>query len=120
MADWLSVYNLAQLQIVCFGLVAIGLLASRHPLWRWGFVLGLANQWAWFYVAWHDGAWGILLINIGYLVNYVRGIRNYFGVAVWTPVQYAASTDRSPAPLSSSCSCGCNGASRPSTPSPSR
>ena len=77
----MTLYALANAHLVAVGVLAITLISSRPHLQRWGFVLGLYNQWAWWYVAWHDGAWGVAIANAAYAINYVRAIRTYF----WRP-----------------------------------
>jgi hypothetical protein len=74
----MTVYDLAQAQIVLGGVCTIYLLSGKSRYWRFGFVVGLLNQWAWFYSAYHDAAWGLALINVAYCLGYLRGIRNYF------------------------------------------
>lgn len=73
----MTLYDLANAQILVGGIVSITLIATPRLQW-WGFALGLANSWAWWYVAIHDGAWGVLLVNVAYVFNYLRAIRNYW------------------------------------------
>lgn len=74
----MTFYVFATIHMMVVGLATITLIASRPPLQRWGFVLGLWNQWAWYYVAVHDQSWGIVVMNVVYTINYARGIRAYW------------------------------------------
>lgn len=80
----MNLYLFAQCQIAMLGCTAIYLLSvpPGDDRRKWGFVVGLLNQWAWFYTAYHDGAWGIFFINSIYALSYVRGIRSHFGIHV--------------------------------------
>lgn len=72
-----NLYTLANIHLFVVGAVAITLIASPRTV-KWGMVLGLWNQIAWWYVAIHDQAWGVVAVNALYAANYVRGIRNYW------------------------------------------
>jgi hypothetical protein len=78
-----TLYGFATAHMMVVGVLAIWLIASRPHLQRWGFVLGLENQWAWYYVAIHDASWGIVAMNIIYTISYIRGIRLYWR-STWT------------------------------------
>lgn len=74
----MTLYAVATVHMMLVGVVTITLIASRPHLQRWGFVLGLWNQWAWYFVAIHDESWGIVAMNVLYTINYLRGIRMYW------------------------------------------
>ncbi len=71
--------DLAQAQILIGGILAITLIADTRPRVQWwGFLVGLSNQWAWYYTAFSSEPWqwGVATINIAYCFNYVRGLKN--------------------------------------------
>lgn len=74
----MTLYTFANAHMLVVGVLTITLIASGPRLQRWGFALGLYNQWAWFYVAYHDHSWGIVAMNAAYTINYIRGIRMYW------------------------------------------
>ena len=72
----MTLYALANAYLLLGGVVSISLIATPRYQW-WGFAVGLSNQWAWWYVGIHDGAWGVVAVNAAYLLNYLRALRNY-------------------------------------------
>jgi len=89
----MTLYAFATAHMMVVGVLTIYLIASRPHLQRWGFVLGLLNQWAWFYVTIHDESWGIVAMNCLYAINYVRGIRMYWSYK-WPASVRSSSTSR--------------------------
>jgi hypothetical protein len=68
----------AQAWIIVFGCGAIWLVSARAPYRRWGYVLGLVSQPAWFYAAWASGQWGVFAVSVIYLAAWIHGVRNYW------------------------------------------
>lgn len=79
----MTLYTLASLHMMLVGVLSITLVASHPRYLKWGFALGLWNQWAWYYVAWHDASWAIMVMNLVYTLNYLRGVRRYWSYT-WT------------------------------------
>jgi hypothetical protein len=73
--EWL--YHFAQAQLVVVAVISVTLITHHPRLAVWGFTLGLFNQWAWMYSAYHDSAWGLAIVNVAYIFSYIRGIRRY-------------------------------------------
>ena len=71
----MTLYHVAQTYIVVSAAATLYLCSdSRRAYRRVGFAIGLFGQWAWFYSAYHDQAWGLALVNCMYLAAHVRGI----------------------------------------------
>jgi hypothetical protein len=78
-----------QIIITIGGFLAIWLSQSPHPrTQRWGPVIGLVSQPAWFYASYLAEQWGIFLLSIAYTAAWLRGFRNH-----WRPA-----TERSAEP----------------------
>lgn len=74
----LSLAVMAQVaQPICSGL-AIWLLNGRGSSPRWGTLIGLLGQSAWYYVATHPVQWGTLAATVIFTAAYARGIRRHW------------------------------------------
>ena len=74
-----QVLNLiAQTWITIFSSSAIWLVGRFEPWKRWGYILGLLSQPAWFYIIIINKQWGIAPIAFFYTYSWCQGILNYW------------------------------------------
>lgn len=64
-----------QFIIVVFGLAAIILVGQGN---RWGFVIGLIQQPAWFVTTFYNEQWGVLVLSVAYAGSWMLGIYHNF------------------------------------------
>ncbi len=57
------------------GVTSIFLIARKN---KWGFVVGLTAQPAWYYTTIFHEQWMILVLSIAYTLNWCYGIYNWF------------------------------------------
>ena len=69
---------ICQIWIIVFGCSAIWLVGRLEKQKRWGYVLGLMSQPAWFYTAIEHDQWGILALSLWYTYAWAQGIYNYW------------------------------------------
>lgn len=67
-----------QVWIVIFGCAAVWFVGRREKWSRWGYVLGLLSQPAWFYTAIKHEQWGIVILCAWYTYSWGQGIYNYW------------------------------------------
>ena len=73
----MTLFDVAQIQLVVVCSITSTLLATSPRLAYRAFWLSLFNQWAWFYTALHGEAYGLLIVNVIYTINHIRGICRY-------------------------------------------
>lgn len=66
---------ICQIGIIVFGVSAVFLVAKKN---KWGFVLGLISQPFWLVTSIVNHQWGVFLLSIVYMFNWVFGIYNWF------------------------------------------
>ena len=66
---------ICQIGITIFGIAAIFLIAKKN---KWGFVLGLISQPFWLITSMVNHQWGVFLLSIVYMFNWIFGIYNWF------------------------------------------
>jgi len=66
---------IAQFGIAVFGVTAIILVARKN---KWGFVVGLFSQPFWFATALINKQWGVMALNVVFLLTWVYGIYEWF------------------------------------------
>lgn len=69
---------ISQIWIAVFGATAVWLVGRLEHWKRWGYVLGLCSQPAWFYTTIKHEQWGILCLSIWYTYSWGQGVYNYF------------------------------------------
>lgn len=68
---------IAQIWIGIFGVAAIFLVNHHAPaVRRWGPIMGMISQPAWFYATWQAQQWGIFGLSLLYLYSWGMGIYN--------------------------------------------
>lgn len=69
--DW------SQWWITVFGVSAIFLVNRHEPhIRRWGPVMGIISQPAWFYATWQAEQWGIFALSVFYAYSWAMGVYN--------------------------------------------
>ncbi|MDR0967786.1 MAG: hypothetical protein LBL75_03100 [Rickettsiales bacterium] len=71
-------YDLSQIIIFVCGTISIWLLTSNNKWSKYGPIIGVLMQPAWFYVAIYDNQWGVFAVNVIYLLSYSRGIYTFW------------------------------------------
>tara|TARA_B100002049_G_scaffold38583_1_gene25673 strand:+ start:4127 stop:4462 length:336 start_codon:yes stop_codon:yes gene_type:complete len=69
---------IAQIAIMILGSAAIWFVGRKEQWKRWGYILGLIGQPFWFYTAYTNEQWGILIMCLFYTYSWVQGIYNYW------------------------------------------
>jgi hypothetical protein len=67
-----------QTWIFLFGGAAIWLVGRLENWKKWGYVVGLMGQPAWYYASLQSQQWGIMLLSIWYTYSWCQGIYNYW------------------------------------------
>jgi len=67
-----------QVALAVLSIAAAYMVASDGPLQRWGYVVGLLSQPAWFATAVRSKQYGILLVALFYTGAWIQGIANRF------------------------------------------
>jgi nicotinamide riboside transporter PnuC len=67
-----------QIGIIIFGCSAIWLVSRKEEWKRWGYILGLLGQPFWFYSAWENKQYGIMILTAFYTYSWSQGIYNYW------------------------------------------
>lgn len=68
---------ISQVWVTVFGLVALGCMQTdRAAVRRWGVVLGLIGQPAWFVQFWLHDQWGMVPVAMGYTLVWLFGAWN--------------------------------------------
>lgn len=67
-----------QIWIAVFGCSAIWLVSRKESWRRWGFILGICSQPAWFYTTYVNEQWGIFTLAFLYTYSWCQGIYNYW------------------------------------------
>lgn len=75
--------NILQFCMAAFGLTALWLAfnGKARRARRWAPVIGLLGQPFWFYFAWQQKSWGVLMLVIAYTFVYLNGVVRYRGMA---------------------------------------
>jgi len=68
----------AQIWIGVLGSSAIWLVGSLGKWKRWGYIVGLCSQPAWFYTAIINEQWGIFALALFYTYSWLHGVYNYW------------------------------------------
>lgn len=68
----------SQIWMVLFSCAAIWLLGRRESWRRWGFIVGIIGQIAWFYTSICNRQWGLFLITVWWTYSYAQGIWFYW------------------------------------------
>lgn len=69
--------HFAQWWIGIFGVSAVFLVNTHNErVRRWGPIMGMISQPAWFYAAWAAEQWGILLLCSFYTYSWAMGVYN--------------------------------------------
>ena len=69
----------AQLLIVVFSVATAYLVTLRDPRQRrWGYVLGLLGEPAWFWTTITHRQWGIAALCVWFTIMYIRGTLTHF------------------------------------------
>ena len=66
--------NLVQLVIVLTGCSAIFMVSRKESWSKYGYIVGLLGQPAWFYIGISNRNWGIVLLTIVYTFSWSQGI----------------------------------------------
>lgn len=69
---------IAQIAIMIFGASAIWLVGRKEHWKRWGYILGIIGQPFWFYTAYTNEQWGILIMCLFYFYAWLQGIYNHW------------------------------------------
>lgn len=69
---------ISQCWIIFFGISSIWLVGRLEHWKRWGYILGLIGQPAWFYTTVKYEQWGIFILAIFYTYAWIQGIYNYW------------------------------------------
>ena len=69
---------LCQVLIVLTGVPASWLIGRLERWKKWGYIIGMAGQPAWFYVTINGEQWGLLLLALWYTYAWAQGVYNYF------------------------------------------
>lgn len=69
---------ISQIAIMILGASAIWLVGRKESWKRWGYILGMLSQPFWFYTAYTNEQWGILIMCIFYTYSWGSGIYNYW------------------------------------------
>ena len=67
-----------QIWIIILGGSAIWFVSRLEDWRKWGYVLGLLSQPAWFYTALVNKQWGILLLSVWYTYAWGSGVYNFW------------------------------------------
>lgn len=67
-----------QTWIVVFGLSTAWFMSRLEHWRRWGFVLGMIGQPAWWYTTYTHDQIGIAILSLGYTYSWVKGFYNYW------------------------------------------
>jgi len=66
---------LDQLAIMLTGVISAWVLnAPTERVRRWGCIIGLIGQPAWFWSTWSHAQWGMLAVTVGYTAAFLRGV----------------------------------------------
>ena len=63
-----------QIGILIFGCTAVWLIGRPESWRRWGYFLGLCSQPFWFYMAYKQSDWGVLILNCLYAYSWSQGV----------------------------------------------
>ena len=67
-----------QIMIFIFGASGIWFVSRKENWKKWGYIFGLCGQPFWFYSAWTNEQWGIILLTLFYTYSLTQGIYNYW------------------------------------------
>ena len=67
-----------QIWIILFSASSIWFLSRLEHWKRWGYILGLISEPAWFYTSISKEQYGVTLLCIWYTYAFVQGIYNYW------------------------------------------
>lgn len=70
--------TIAQIFIFIFGVSAIWLVGRKEDWRRYGFILGLCGQPFWFYTAYMNEQWGVLLMCLFYTYSWGSGVYTHW------------------------------------------
>jgi len=65
---------IAQIWIMIFGCSAIWFVGRPEKWSKWGFVLGMLSQPAWYITAYLNGQWGIMILSLWYTYSWAQGL----------------------------------------------
>lgn len=68
----------SQIMIFIFGASGIWFVSRKEEWKKWGYIFGLCGQPFWFYSAWTNEQWGIILLTLFYTYSWTQGIYNYW------------------------------------------
>jgi len=74
----MMIENIIQIWIALLGGLAIWLVGRIENWKKWGFVIGLIGQPAWFYTTIKHQQWGMVALSVWYTYAWIEGIYNYF------------------------------------------
>ncbi len=67
-----------QISIALTGGAAIWLVSRLEHWKRWGYIIGMIGQPAWFYATIASEQWGIFVLSLWYTYAWGQGIYNYW------------------------------------------
>ena len=70
--------NISDIGIMLFGCSAIWFLGRKEKWNRIGYILGLLSQPFWFYTAYTNEQYGILILSLWYTYSWIQGVYNYW------------------------------------------
>lgn len=77
---------------ISLGAAAIYFIGNKN---KWGFIVGLAAQPFWLYIAISTRQWGVFAVSVVFTANWAKGAYNWF---VWDPRREAVSSGDSAGP----------------------
>lgn len=92
---------ISQVFIMILGASAIWFVSRKEDWKRWGYIFGMLSQPFWFYTAYINEQWGILVMCLFYTYSWGQGIWNYWIVRETIKVSELKMKNPPPPPFTS-------------------